>query len=210
MKLHKNPISIVLDLGSIIYLMNKLGKLIDAINFSAQKHRGQTRKGANAEPYINHPIDVMNILSKDGGIEEYDILISAVLHDTIEDTETTEVEIDKRFGSRVARIVLEVSDDKSLSKVERKNAQIAEAPHLSNQAKVVKLADKISNIKDIGASPPNDWTVARCEEYLLWSEKVVDGIRGTNESLESRFDELVENVRTTLETRAQSVEPKGS
>ena len=166
-------------------------KFIKAVAFAAEKHKNQRRKDASASPYINHPISLANVLANEGGIANEDVLMAAILHDTIEDTETSESELRDEFGSSVAEIVLEVTDDKSLSKAERKLKQIEHAPHVSMDAKLVKLADKICNLRDILSSPPSDWSIARRQEYFKWAEAVVQGLRGTNVKLEKIFDELM-------------------
>jgi guanosine-3',5'-bis(diphosphate) 3'-pyrophosphohydrolase len=176
--------------------MNTNKTLLRAASFAAQKHSGQRRKGGDAEPYINHPLDVANMLANVGEIEDIDILTAALLHDTVEDTETTAEELLELFGEKAMSIVLEVTDDKSLPKAERKRLQIEHAPHLSPEAKAVKLADKISNIRDVTNNPPADWDFRQRKEYLEWGENVVAGLRGVNEPLEKLFDEL---VRTGLE-----------
>ncbi len=176
--------------------MNNLTTLIQAINFAAKKHSIQKRKGADEQPYINHPLEVLNLLTNVGKIEDYNVLIAAVLHDTIEDTETTEEEITELFGANVCEMVLEVTDDKSLPKAERKQLQIEHAPHISLGAKQIKLCDKISNISDVLKNPPDGWSLERRREYVEWGEKVVSGLRGANENLEKHFDELVEKART--------------
>ena len=129
----------------------------------------------------------------DGLVEAYNEFVSAVneLHDTIEDTGTKENEIADRFGNTVLNIVKEVTDDKEKPKHERKILQIEHAPTLSNEAKLVKLADKISNIDDVINNPPPDWSNERRHEYLDWAEQVVNGLRGINKPLENRFDELL-------------------
>lgn len=164
---------------------------IKAIVFAAEKHKNQRRKDANASPYINHPIALANVLANEGGIANQDVLIAAILHDTIEDTETTVAEIRAEFGDVIAEIVLEVTDDKSSPKAERKLKQIEHAPHISMDAKLVKLADKISNLRDILNSPPSDWSVERRQEYFKWAEAVVQGLRGSNVKLERIFDDLM-------------------
>lgn len=174
--------------------MNDLGKLLQAISFSAKKHRYQTRKGDDAEPYINHPVEVANLLANIGKVKDINILIAAVLHDTIEDTETTADEITNLFGAEVCGMVLEVTDDKSLPKAERKQKQVEHAPHLSNGAKHVKLGDKISNVTDVLNNPPKDWSKQRKDEYIEWAGKVVEGLRGTNKDLEDYFDTLTANL----------------
>jgi GTP diphosphokinase / guanosine-3',5'-bis(diphosphate) 3'-diphosphatase len=179
--------------------MNNLAKLLQAASFAAKKHRYQKRKGDDAEPYVNHPLEVANLLANAGKIDDYDILIAAVLHDTIEDTETTEEELTELFGARVCGYVLEVTDDKSLPKAERKQKQVEHAPHLSNGAKQIKLGDKISNITDVTNNPPAGWSKERKIEYVDWGERVVAGLRGVNQGLESYFDETVRKARAKFE-----------
>ena len=164
--------------------------LIKALAFAADKHRNQRRKDADASPYINHPIDLANVLTNEEGIEDERVLMAAVLHDTIEDTETTEQELAKLFGQEVAAIVLEVTDDKSLAKAERKRLQVEHASAISRRAKLVKLADKICNLRDIVGSPPADWPVERKQEYFDWAKAVIDGMRGVHPELERVFDEV--------------------
>lgn len=176
--------------------MNNLTTLIEAINFAAKKHRKEKRKGADGEPYINHPLEVLNLLTSVGKVVDFDVLIAAVLHDTIEDTETTEDEIKKLFGAKVSKMVAELTDDKSLPKAERKQLQIEHAPVASTGAKQIKLADKISNIGDILENPPDGWSDKRRLEYIDWGEKIVAGLRGANKNLEKRFDELIARART--------------
>jgi GTP diphosphokinase / guanosine-3',5'-bis(diphosphate) 3'-diphosphatase len=171
--------------------MSNLSKLLQAISFSAKKHRYQRRKGGDAEPYINHPLEVANLLAGIGNVTDYEILMAAVLHDTVEDTKTSPEELTELFGENVCRMVLEVTDDKSLPKERRKELQIEHAPHLSLGAKHVKLGDKISNITDVLNNPPHDWSEERKKEYIEWAKKVVAGLRGVNQDLEDHFDRLV-------------------
>lgn len=173
--------------------MSNLTKLLQSISFSAKKHRYQRRKGGDAEPYINHPLEVANLIASVGKIEDYEILMAAVLHDTVEDTETTAEELTELFGENVCKMVLEVTDDKSLPKKERKLLQIEHAPHLSFGAKHVKLADKISNVTDVLKNPPDGWSEERKTEYINWARDVVDKLRGVNKDLEDYFDNLVKN-----------------
>ena len=174
-------------------------KILEAASFAAKKHSGQKRKGALGEPYINHPLEVAQILAAIGGIKEHEILIAAILHDTIEDTDTTESEITKLFGKKVTGFVLEVSDDKTLSKAERKQRQIDQAPKLSVGAKQIKLADKISNIEDIIENPPSSWSLERKLEYIEWGENVIEGVRGANPDLEKFFTAVVSRAREKLQ-----------
>ena len=146
---------------------------IRAVAFAAEKHRDQRRKDADASPYINHPIALANVLANEGDIANEDVLIAALLHDTIEDTQTSEEELKKEFGGKIASIVIEVTDDKSLPKAERKLQQIEHASHSSIEAKLVKLADKICNLRDMLCSPPKDWHLERRQEYIAWAMAVV-------------------------------------
>lgn len=166
-----------------------MNQLIRAIAFAADKHRNQRRKDAEASPYINHPIALANVLANEGGIDDERVLLAAVLHDTIEDTDTTHDELVQWFGEEVARIVAEVTDDKSLPKAERKRLQIEHAAHISHAAQLVKLADKICNLRDILAMPPSNWSEERKREYFEWARRVVDGLRGAHAGLEAAFDE---------------------
>ena len=175
--------------------MSNLPNLLQAISFSAKKHRFQRRKGGDAEPYINHPLEVANLIASVGKVMDYEILMAAVLHDTVEDTETTAEELTELFGENVCRMVLEVTDDKSLPKQRRKELQIEHAPHLSIGAKHIKLCDKISNVTDVLNSPPADWSSERKAEYIAWASKVVDGLRGVNKDLEDYFDNLVATAK---------------
>ncbi len=172
-------------------MKNDLPKFTQAISFAAQKHRLQKRKGADEQPYINHVLEVANLLANVGRVEDLDVLIAAVLHDTIEDTATTAAEITELFGREVSAMVLEVTDDKSLPKAQRKTLQIKHAPHLSTGAKLIKLADKISNIRDVSENPPDGWSKERRLEYVNWGEKVIAGVRGVNANLEKHFDDLI-------------------
>ncbi|MEW6401763.1 MAG: HD domain-containing protein [Chloroflexota bacterium] len=165
------------------------GLLIEAMFFSANKHRNQRRKDTEKSPYINHPIDVTHLLWTVGSVREVPVLLACILHDTIEDTQTTHEEVAEMFGQEVLSLVLEVTDDKSLPKQERKRLQIVTAPLKSPGAKLIKLADKCCNVRDVVVSPPADWSLERRREYLLWTERVVAGLRGINPGLEKYYDE---------------------
>lgn len=164
-----------------------VARLLEAASFAAFKHRDQRREDVDATPYINHPLDVARILTE-GGVEDVEVLVAGILHDTIEDTQTTAEELTERFGERVCGLVLEVTDDKSLEKLERKRLQVIKAPTKSDGAKMVKIADKIANLRDLKASPPA-WDEGRTGAYLQFAEMVVGGCAGGNRSLERMFKE---------------------
>ena len=164
------------------------GQLLEAIRFAAEKHRNQRRKDSEQSPYVNHPIEVTQLLWEVGGVRDIDVLLAAILHDTVEDTDTRPEEIRDRFGEQVLSFVMEVTDDKNLPKAKRKHLQIETAAHKSYGAKLIKLADKSCNVRDLVTMPPKDWSLERRQEYLLWTEKVVAGLRGTNATLEEYYD----------------------
>jgi len=166
--------------------------IIRAMHYAAMRHRDQTRKDGKT-PYINHPIALAATLSN-AGVREPSILAAAMLHDLIEDTATTDTDLRAEFGSEVADLVLEVTDTKFLSKPARKRLQRAKASRASEGAKLIKLADKICNLRDILARPPADWTPQRKQEYFDWAAKVVSGLRGTHPVLERKFDAVVRVV----------------
>jgi guanosine-3',5'-bis(diphosphate) 3'-pyrophosphohydrolase len=170
---------------------NMVGDLLRAVRFAADKHRDQRRRGIDASPYINHPIEVTELISRVGEVDDLAVLIAAILHDTVEDTKTTLDEIESAFGVEVRNLVAEVTDDKTLSKAERKQLQVEHTPHISDRAKLIKVADKSCNVRDIAHSPPHDWNAERRSEYLEWASRVVDGCRGTNDKLERHFDETL-------------------
>jgi (p)ppGpp synthase/HD superfamily hydrolase len=172
--------------------------LLQALHFAARKHRDQRRKGAEASPYINHPIEVAELLARVGGITDIVTLQAALLHDTLEDTQTTPVELEALFGPAVRQVVADLTDNTHLPKAEHKRSEIAHAPHLSVRAKVVKLADKISNIRSIIHTPPAAWSLERKREYCDWSERVVAGCRGHKAALEQAYDEVVAEGRRML------------
>jgi len=167
-----------------------------AITFAAAKHKNQFRKGSDQCPYINHPLYVTSILVK-VGVLDLNLLIAALLHDTVEDTKTSPEEIENEFNTEIKNLVLEVTDDKSLSKEKRKLLQVENTPHKSDGAKLLKIADKISNLEDIASHPPVFWTKLRKMEYIKWATDVVAGCRGINPKLEHLFDE------TVLKTKAK-------
>ncbi len=174
---------------------------VKALNFAAQKHRDQRRKGSDQVPYINHPIAVAHILLVEAGVTDETVLAAALLHDTVEDTETTFAEIEQHFGQCVREIVAEVTDDKTLPKAVRKQRQIDHAAGLSDRAKLVKLADKTANVRDMASSPPDGWSVARMDDYLKWGKAVIDQLRGTHAKLESLFDQAYEQGTQAIEAR---------
>ncbi|MFN0113033.1 MAG: HD domain-containing protein [Blastocatellia bacterium] len=173
--------------------------LLKALHFASIKHKDQRRKDEEASPYINHPIEVAELLARVGQVTDIVVLQSAILHDTIEDTQTTAEEIEELFGAEVRSVVLEVTDDKSLPKEERKRLQIEHSPHISTRAQMVKLADKISNVRAIQETPPAGWSLERRRAYLDWTEQVVAGLRGCNSELEDLYDQYLQSGRAKLD-----------
>jgi guanosine-3',5'-bis(diphosphate) 3'-pyrophosphohydrolase len=166
----------------------ELKMLLKALAFAAHKHKDQRRKDVEASPYINHPIALASVLCNEAHVTDVEVICSALLHDTIEDTDTTAEELETEFSRAIKSIVLEVTDDKALPKAERKLRQIEHAAHASTKAKLVKLADKIANLRDIANRPPANWTLERRQEYFDWAKQVVDKLRGVHPQLEAVFD----------------------
>ncbi len=164
--------------------------ILYALEFAARKHRDQRRKDPEASPYINHPIALANVLCNEGHVSDTATLCAAILHDTIEDTQTTPEELLQHFGEEICQIVLDVTDDKSLPSAEQKRLQVVNTGALSDKAKLVKLADKICNLRDIATSAPVGWTLKRRQDYFDWARDVVDQLRGVHEPLEKVFDEI--------------------
>ncbi|MBM3352217.1 MAG: bifunctional (p)ppGpp synthetase/guanosine-3',5'-bis(diphosphate) 3'-pyrophosphohydrolase [Betaproteobacteria bacterium] len=162
--------------------------LLKALAFAAHKHRDQRRKDAKASPYINHPIALADALVNEGGVTEVEVLCAALLHDTIEDTRTTPEELEQAFGPRIASIVLEVTDNKMLKRLTRKRMQVEHAARASRQAQLVKLADKICNLRDVASHPPAGWDLKRRREYFDWAREVIDRQRGAHPALEAAFE----------------------
>ncbi|EDV90750.1 guanosine-3',5'-bis(diphosphate) 3'-pyrophosphohydrolase MESH1 [Drosophila grimshawi] len=160
-----------------------------SLQFAAQKHSKQRRKDPEGTPYVNHVINVCTNLVE-AGIEDEAVLMAALLHDVVEDTDTTVGDVEQLFGTDVASLVHEVTDDKSLEKAERKRLQIVNAARSTRRANLIKLADKLDNLRDLQINTPHGWTEERREEYFVWAKQVVDNLRGTNEQLERELDEI--------------------
>ena len=172
--------------------------ILKAAHFAAEKHRDQRRKDKHASPYIIHPISVALAITQIGGVDDPEILAAALLHDTLEDTETTPEELEAEFGKKVCEYVLDVSDDKTLPKDERKRRQIEHAKKISKGAALIKLGDKISNVTDVINNPPEDWDINRRKEYLDWAEKVIENCPKVNDRMENKFQEIIKQGRETL------------
>ena len=169
-------------------MKGELALLLKALAFAAHKHRDQRRKDRAASPYINHPIALASVLVKEGRIADTDVLCAALLHDTVEDTATTPKELRRVFGPKIAKIVAEVTDNKRLPKATRKALQVRHAAAISEEAKLVKLADKICNVRDVARHPPVHWDRKRQREYFDWAKRVIDRMRGVHPRLEAAFD----------------------
>ena len=163
-------------------------RILAAATFAAEKHAAQKRKGAAAEPYVNHLIEVAQLIASSSAQLDANVVMAGFLHDTIEDTGTTAEELEQVFGSDISALVVELTDDKSLPKEVRKELQVQEAPHKSVRAQVIKLADKISNLRSLLTSPPANWSTERKREYFDWGRRVVDALSAPNPILKAEFD----------------------
>ena len=169
-----------------------------AYAFAAERHADQRRKGDGQEPYINHLVEVAALVAAATGGADPNLTAAAVLHDTVEDTKTSYSELEEAFNRDVADLVAEVTDDKSLPKQTRKDRQVANTPKKSPRAKMIKIADKISNLRSLVNSPPGNWPLERKRDYLDWARQVVNGARGVNGWLEDVFDEAARELEALL------------
>ena len=168
-------------------MSSDLVRVTQALDFACRKHMHQRRKGENQEPYVNHLAEVAFLVTEASEGKDPDLLIAALLHDCVEDQGVTRAEIAAAFGEEVAALVLEVTDDKTIPKAERKRLQIEHAAHLSRRARILKIADKTSNLRALQHSPP-PWPEARKRRYFAWAKAVVDNARGVNSMIEAAFD----------------------
>ncbi|MBP7461009.1 MAG: bifunctional (p)ppGpp synthetase/guanosine-3',5'-bis(diphosphate) 3'-pyrophosphohydrolase [Candidatus Delongbacteria bacterium] len=176
-------------------------QLLKAAEFAAEKHKHLRRKDIDHIPYINHLIRVARLLAEQVPDADRNLILGALLHDVIEDTTTSPQELANEFGDDVAELVMEVTDDKSQPKYRRKQLQIDRAPHKSRNARLIKLADKISNLSDLIIAPPEKWSVDECKEYAAWANQVIDRIRGTHAGLEHLFDETLKEFYHAMEPK---------
>jgi len=165
-------------------------RILAAARFAAEKHASQRRKGSDGEPYIGHLLEVAELVAATADVLDTELLVAALLHDTVEDTATSSEELREKFGDDVASLVAEVTDDKTLPKATRKALQVRNAPHKTARAAAIKLADKISNLRAILANPPADWSYDRKREYFDWARQVVDGLPSPNPKLKAEFDRI--------------------
>jgi guanosine-3',5'-bis(diphosphate) 3'-pyrophosphohydrolase len=179
--------------------MDDISLIFSALKFAAGKHTKQRRKGSDDIPYINHPIEVAELLAGVAEVRDASTLAAAILHDTVEDTDTTPTEIEQLFGPEIRSLVMECTDDKTLTKDERKARQVSSAPHKTDQAKLIKLADKTNNLKDLAINPPSTWSLERRRNYINWSEQVVAGLKGQNKHLDEKYAEMLQKARERLE-----------
>lgn len=178
-----------------------LSLVIRAARFASSRHAGQERKGIDGGPYFDHPLEVASLLASVGRVDDPVILAAALLHDTLEDTETSPEELEEQFGQLVRRLVEEVSDDKSLPRGERKELQVERSRQYSPGARLIRIADKISNLRGVRDRPPPEWSADRRREYLEWAARVIRNCRGTSPPLEKLFDETAASLEESAQER---------
>ncbi|KAE9547898.1 hypothetical protein FO519_008890 [Halicephalobus sp. NKZ332] len=174
--------------------LDAISLIMKASDFAARRHRFQRRKDPHQTPYINHPIGVAHILANEAGIKDPTVIAAAILHDTVEDTKTTSEEIKAMFGDEIHHIVAECTDDKSLPKQKRKELQVQNARSHSHKAKLVHLADKLYNLRDIERVRPIGWSPEVVKAYVKWSRQVLEELRGTNQILEEALDNIINRL----------------
>ncbi len=175
--------------------MSEHTALLSAAAFAARAHAHQRRKGVAAAPYINHCLEVARLISVQARVTDTDILCAAILHDVVEDTPVTIAQLQQTFGGEIAGYVAEVTDDRSLPRAVRKQQQIEHAPHLTVGASLIKLSDKISNVRDLVTDPPPAWDAARLLGYVRWAGRVVSALRHRDERLEAEFLQVCAQAR---------------
>ena len=180
--------------------------LFRALSFAADHHRFGRRKGEEASPYINHPIDVAAELAE-VGVTDHEILSAALLHDTLEDTDATPADLEREFGPRVRRLVEALTDDPNLASRERKQLQLERAGGLETDAKGIRIADKICNARDVGFAPAQGWSLDRRREYLDWTEQVVSRCKGALPALDDRYVAVLEEARAQLDAEQRRDQP---
>jgi guanosine-3',5'-bis(diphosphate) 3'-pyrophosphohydrolase len=185
--------------------MNEWVSVIRAADSAARWHVHQRRKGLAQEPYVNHLLEVASLVAQATDGSDPHLIVAALLHDAVEDQDVSIEIIVREFGKQVGVIVSEVTDDKTLPKADRKRRQVESAPNKSRAAKLIKLADKTSNLRTIASSPAAGWSVKRRLEYIDWAKSVVVGLRGTSAWLEQQFDEAVEGAILSLSTKAEKL-----
>ena len=181
-----------------------LALAVRALAFATLRHTDQRRKGRRGEPYVNHLAEVALLVSEATQGADAALVAAALLHDVVEDQGVTPAEIAATFGADVADLVAQVTDDKALPPEERKRLQVVHAPHLSARGKLLKLADKVANLRSLAEDPPTDWETPRALAYVAWSRAVVDGLRGVSPALEAAFDAAVEAALDAIAARTAS------
>ncbi len=172
--------------------------IVKAFDFAARKHAGQKRKGSGGQPYVNHLAEVAHLIAQATAGDDGELIAAALLHDVVEDQDVTIEELSSEFGPDVASLVREVTDDKSIPAAERKRRQVESTPHKSDRAKLLKIADKLSNLRSLRDDPPADWPLERLRDYVAWARQVVDGARGVSPPLEQAFDEAARDFEASL------------
>jgi (p)ppGpp synthase/HD superfamily hydrolase len=180
--------------------------VLRAADRAARWHVHQRRKGEAQEPYINHLLEVANLVAEATHGKDPEIVTAALLHDAVEDQAVPIELIAREFGARVADIVTQLTDDKILPKDVRKAAQVQSASRKDPAAKLIKLADKTSNLRGIISSPPSKWSTKRRLEYIGWARDVVAGLRGIWPSLEQKFDEAAAEAENSIGIRSEAQE----
>ncbi len=166
-----------------------LARLAHAAHFAARAHKDQQRKGIDAEPYVNHCLEVCELVLIAAEPGDVEVAIAALLHDTVEDVGVTRADLVAEFGERVAELVMHVTDDKTLCKHDRKRLQIEHAPHLPRDARLIKISDKTSNLRALVRTPPVGWGPERLADYVVWAAAVVEACGPTDAVLEALFRE---------------------
>jgi guanosine-3',5'-bis(diphosphate) 3'-pyrophosphohydrolase len=165
--------------------------VLDAVAFSAEKHKLQVKSNAKKTPYIIHPLEVADHVARIGGVYDKDVLIAALLHDVLDDTATTEKEISNLYGNNVASYVVEMTTTKGISLKEQKKEQIRSAFHQTPSVAIIKLSDKLSNLETLAKNPPSNWSRDRIDQYFQWAQSVIENLPESNLPLKKQVKQVI-------------------
>jgi (p)ppGpp synthase/HD superfamily hydrolase len=184
--------------------------LLAAAHFAAQRHAGQRRKGKSDEPYVNHLLEVARLLAELPTELDCDVVIAGLLHDCMEDAGVTSDEIAAQFGERVASLVQEVTDDKTLDRQVRKELQVRNAASKSRGAQNLSTADKISNLRSTLADPPSTWSPDQQWKYAEWAKDIVGRFTEVDPALKLEFERVHRRFIELEERRGRCDDPECS
>jgi len=165
--------------------------VLGAAIFATEKHKSQVRSNEKKTPYIIHPIEVADLVMKIGHVYDKDVLITALLHDVMDDTQTTYEQITSLYGTKVSSYLEEMTSKQGLSLKEQKKQQIMQAFRQNPSVAIIKLSDKLSNLKTLATSPPPSWSRDRIDQYFQWAQTVIENLPESNQLLKKAVKNVI-------------------